>query len=158
MGTGTQADALVFIDSDVRTWLAARKNATKTLIVRLEAARNEAAPGSRDIALLHRDVANLLYSFSREFVDAGDACTPVSTRADASAYHAYLGALVATVVPDLDRAISEAQKCVETAQPSEMPVANGCRRIARDANLLKGKRGNTLPSLDDATRYVEPAR
>lgn len=151
-GSGTKADALAFINSDVRPWLAARKAATKSLIARLEAARTDMAPGSPGVALLHADVANLLYSLSHEFVDAGDTCTPVATRDDAGAYRAYIGALVATTVPDLERAISEAQKCVATARPSELQVANGCQRIARDAEILKAKRGQTRPSLDDATR------
>jgi hypothetical protein len=57
-GTGTKADALQFINSEVRVWLTACKAATRTLIARLEAACADAAPGSRGIAVLHADVAS----------------------------------------------------------------------------------------------------
>jgi hypothetical protein len=151
-GTGSKADALQYINSDVKPWLVVRKTATQRLITRLEAAGTSPAPGRSGVALMHADIAKLLYSLSYEFIDAGDACTPVETRNDASAYHAYLGALVSATLPDLDRAIIEAQKCVETAQPSEDKAVNECQRIAHEAQVLRGKSGGALPSLDGATR------
>jgi hypothetical protein len=152
LGTGTKADALRFIRSDISSWFSVRKAATRTLVAKLEAASSGAAPGSRGIALLHADAASLFYSLARESVDAAAAATPAEMRADAQVYQAYVGALVAATLPDLDRAIAEAQKCIETAQASELQVANECRHIAHEANTLKSRRGVTLPSLDGATR------
>jgi len=149
-GTGDKADAIQFIKSDIGAWVVRRKHATDALISKYEAARSHASgPG---VALMYADVARLLYDFSREFNDAGAASVPSAIRADSRSYDAYLGALAQAMVPELSRAIREAEECVAVAQASEVSTAVECQRTKHDAALLRGKASPSVPSLDGATR------
>jgi len=150
-GSGEKADAIRFIKSEIAAWIVRRKAATYDLIAKYETVRAH-APSGPNVAALYGDVAHLLYDLCREFIDAGVSSAGTALRANPTGYDAYLGALASAAVPELDRAITEAEKCVAAAQPSEATTLARCQAIRHDAALLRGRASPVVHGLDGATR------
>lgn len=150
-GTGEKADALRFVKSDFSAWIAQRKAATDALVRRYEAARSGAGKGP-GVAVLYGDVAELVLDFCREFVAAAAASTPRELRADAKLYESIVGALIAAVIPQLERATVEAETCIATAQPTETAAVVRCKKTKDDAVLLRGRATTPIQGLDAAIR------
>jgi hypothetical protein len=84
---------------------------------------------------------------------------PTFMRKEPKLYETYVGALTAATVPQLERAVSEAEQCITAAHASEGKLASACRKARDESLALKRQASPTVTShsLDGVIR-VEPAR
>jgi len=136
-GSGEREDALRYLNSDMKEWVARRSKATDDLISKLEAKRASVASKAED-ARISRSVAKLQLALSRDFVTAGSRALPKSFERDADLRKAFLGALVDTVSDRLKSAQQQAALCISNATGQDQEqLRSACNLIKSDAERIR---------------------
>jgi hypothetical protein len=138
-GSGDKEDAARFLDTELKPWIARRKDATEALIGKYQSrGLNDAIAPQRTDQLV--DVAELRMDFCREFLGATVTAMPTAVRSAPELRRAYVGAVVDSVKPQLGQAIKAADTCLTRVPETEQTARVRCEQVRRDAARIEQTR------------------